>query len=93
MRSRLLFVLALALVTIVLTLAACGGGDDEETTTDPTPTESPSGSAAPPSLNAFPPEFLDCLADQGIDLESVTDVSAVIHSPEGEQCFDVLHGG
>jgi hypothetical protein len=93
MRARLLVVLALALVTIVLMLSACGGGDDEETTTDATPTESPTGSAAPPSLSAFPPEFLDCLADQGIDLESVTDVSAVIHSPEGEQCFDVLHGG
>ncbi len=93
MRARMLVILVLALVTIALTLAACGGGDDEETTTVPAPTESPSGSAAPPSLSAFPPEFLDCLADQGIDLESVTDVSAVIHSPEGNRCFDELHGG
>jgi hypothetical protein len=93
MRARTLVVLALALVSVALTLAACGGDDDGETTTDPPPTESPSGSAAPPSLSAFPPGFLECLADQGIDLESVTDVSSVIHSPAGERCFDELHRG
>jgi hypothetical protein len=92
-RTKILIVLALALIAVALTLAGCGGGGDVETTTATTPSESPSGSTAPPSLSAFPPEFLDCLAGQGIDLESVTDVSAVIHSPEGEQCFDVLHGG
>jgi hypothetical protein len=80
-------------IAIALTLAACGGGGEEQTTTATTPSESPSGGTAPPSLSAFPPEFLDCLADQGIDLESVTDVSAVIHSPEGERCFGELHGG
>jgi hypothetical protein len=85
--------LSLALVVLALTLAACGGGDDEPTTTTAPSADAPSGGAAPPSLSAFPPEFLKCLEDQGIDLESVTDISAVIHSPQGDRCFDELHGG
>ena len=93
-RGRIIIAVAMALVAVMLLLAACGGGDEEETTTSPAPAaEAPSGSPAAPSLDRFPPEFLACLEDQGIDLESVTDVSAAIHSPEGNQCFDVLHGG
>jgi hypothetical protein len=87
--------LGAALVALALTLGACGGDDnEEETATSPAPAaEAPSGSPAAPSLSQFPPEFLECLGDQGIDLDSVTDVSAVIHSPEGNRCFDELHGG
>jgi hypothetical protein len=93
MERRLVVVLAFAFIVLALALAACGGDDEEETRSSPAPSaEAPSGSSAAPSLSAFPPEFLACLEDQGIDLESVTDVSAVIHSPEGRQCFDVLHG-
>ena len=93
-RPTIVMPVAMALVAVALLLGACGGGDEEETTTSPAPAaEAPSGSPAAPSLDKFPPEFLACLEDQGIDLESVTDVSAVIHSPEGERCFGVLHGG
>ena len=96
-RPTIVMPVAMALVAVALLLGACGGDDEEETTTSPAPAaeapSAPSGSSAAPSLDKFPPEFLACLEDQGIDLESVTDVSAVIHSPEGNQCFDVLHGG
>lgn len=92
-RGAIMIAVAMALVAVTLLLGACGG-DEDETTTSPAPAaEAPSGSPAAPSLDKFPPEFLQCLEDQGIDLDSVTDVSAVIHSPEGNQCFDVLHGG
>jgi hypothetical protein len=92
MRTRMFIVLALSLLALAVAVAACGGDDAEETTTSPTPSADAPSDRAAPSLSSFPPEFLDCLADQGIDLESVTDVSAVIHSPEGNQCFDELHG-
>jgi hypothetical protein len=86
MRARTLVVLMLALVAVVLALGACGGGDDEETTTSPAPTESPSGSPAPPSVGELPPEFVECMADQGYEIES----SADVHSAPPQvlqQCF------
>lgn len=95
-RLRIVITLGVALVAVALTLAACGGEDDDgqETRTTPTPAaEAPSGGPVAPSLSQFPPEFLQCLEDQGIDLESVTDVSAVIHSSGADRCFDELHGG
>jgi hypothetical protein len=91
-RARTVALLALALVA--LTLVACGGDEGETTTAPaPTPAEAPSGGQASPSLSTFPPEFVECLADQGIDVEAVDDVSEAIHSPGGQECFDLLHGG
>jgi hypothetical protein len=73
-----------------LTFAACGG-DDEETTTAPAPSvEAPSGGAAPSGLGALPPGFVECMAEQGYEIES----SADIHSapPEVLQaCFGSSH--
>jgi hypothetical protein len=103
-RPRAVLLVALALVVVVAIVvvgiaAAGGGGDDEGTTATPTttpaPSEAPSEGATPPSLGAFPPEFVECLADQGIDVESITSESLVdvIHSPEGNACFGVLHQG
>jgi hypothetical protein len=92
-RARGLIAAALALVAFALSLPACGGGDDAKTTTSPAPSKAPNGQSVPPSLSSFPPGFVKCLADQGIDVDAVTDVSAVIHSPEGSRCFDQLHGG
>jgi hypothetical protein len=93
-RPRAVIALALAAVVLALVLASCGGEDDEETTTTtPAASGAPSGGAAPPTLEALPPGFVECLADQGVDIESVTDVSAVVHSPEGDRCFDALHQG
>jgi hypothetical protein len=89
---RVALALALALVALAFTLAACGGGDDEETTTTPAPSvEAPSGGAVPPSdLGALPPGFVECMAQQGYEIES----SADIHSapPEVLQaCFGASH--
>jgi hypothetical protein len=100
---RAILSVALALVVVVaivvVGIAAGGGGGDEGTTATPTttpvPSEAPSEGTTPPSLGAFPPEFIECLADQGIDVESITSESLadVIHSPEGNACFGVLHQG
>ncbi|MQA74332.1 MAG: hypothetical protein GEU88_08355 [Solirubrobacterales bacterium] len=90
-RLRALAALALALVALALMLAACGGGDDEETTTGPAPSEAPGAGATPPSdPGALPPEFVQCMADQGFDVES----SADIHSAPQQvlqACFGSLH--
>jgi ABC-type uncharacterized transport system auxiliary subunit len=96
MRRRTVVIsIALTLIALALALSACGGGSDDPTTTTPPASAgaAPGGGAAPPSLSVFPPEFLQCLKDQGIDLQSATDISAVIHSPQGDKCFDLLHGG
>lgn len=86
MRARMLVVLVLALVAAALAFAACGGGDDEETTTTaPAVSEAPSG-GAPPSVGALPPEFIECMAEEGYEIES----SADIHSAPPQvlrQCF------
>ncbi|MQA73487.1 MAG: hypothetical protein GEU88_03905 [Solirubrobacterales bacterium] len=82
---------ALALALLALLLSACGGGEDEEeTTTTPPASQAPSGSAAPPAVGALPPGFVECMADQGYEVES----SADIHSapPEVLQaCFGAAH--
>jgi hypothetical protein len=94
--------LAIAAVAIGLMLSSCGGGDNETTTTTSTPTvEAPSGiipppaGAAPPSgsVSQFPPAFIECMADQGVTVDS-TDA---IHAPGAQQafyaCLPYLHGG
>jgi hypothetical protein len=92
-RRRWTFIaLALALVMLAVTLTACGG-DDDETTTSPSPSvEAPSGGGVPPSgdLDALPPGFVECMADQGYEIESSEDVHAA--PPEVLQaCFGSGH--
>jgi hypothetical protein len=89
--SRAIIAVAAALVALVVVaaLVLLGGGGDGGTTTTPAPAEAPGG-AAPPSLDALPPEFIECMEDQGVDAESIPDQ---IHSPEGDTCFNSLHGG
>ena len=90
---RAIIAVAVALVALVVVIALVllgGGGDDAGTTTTPVPAEAPSGGATPPSVGALPPEFVECMEDQGIDAESIPDQ---IHSPEGDACFESLHGG
>lgn len=90
----MIIALALALVSLALLVAACGGGDDEQTTTtSPAPSAAPSGAPPGLSVGALPPAFVECMADQGIDLEAEPDLNAAIHSPEGNRCFNTLHGG
>jgi hypothetical protein len=74
-----------ALAAVTLALAGCGDDDAGGGDGDLTP-PSPSGQ--------LPPEFVECMADQGIDVESSPDA---MHSPEAQQalqaCFGSLHSG
>jgi hypothetical protein len=93
-RRRMIFALALALLALVLTLGSCGG--DQGKTTSPSPSPARSNGTPPLSLNAFPPAFVECLRDQGIDVEALDSEAALsdaIHSPQGGACFEALHGG
>jgi hypothetical protein len=85
--------LALVLVGLVLALAACGGGNGETSTTAPPAVEAPSGGATPPGdLDALPPGFVECMAQQGYDVESEADIHA---APPGvlQACFGAAHQG
>jgi hypothetical protein len=90
-RSRVVISAAVALVVIAVIVAgvAAAGGGGEEATTSPPP------AAAPPQPAGLqlPPQFLECLADQGIEVDPST---ADLHSlpPQALQaCFGSLHGG
>jgi hypothetical protein len=95
--ARALISVAVALVALVVVIALVlsgGGGGGEGTTTTPAPSvEAPGGGATPPSdLGALPPGFVECMAQQGYDIDS----SADIHSapPEVLQgCFGASHQG
>lgn len=84
---------AIGAVAVGLVLSSCGG-DDEETTTTTAPSsgfQPPSGGATPPSApGALPPEFVECMDEQGYDVQS----SADIHSAPQQVlqvCFGTLH--
>lgn len=93
-------VISLALTLLALVLGACGGGDDEGSgaTANPPASEAPNAPApdrgAPPDAPAaLPPEFLDCVAAQGFEVDPS---GANLHSlpPQVLQaCFGSLHGG
>jgi hypothetical protein len=85
-RARAVIALALALPA----LTACGG-DEEQTTATPAPTKTPARSA-PPSPGALPPEFIECMAERGFEVESADE----IHSAPPQvlqECFASLHQG
>ena len=86
-RHRAIVALALAVVALALLVAACGGGDEngDSTTADPAAPAPPSQGEAP-SVGALPPEFVECMAEQGYEIES----SADVHSAPPQvlqQCF------
>jgi hypothetical protein len=91
-RPLALIAVNLAFVVLSLTVVACGGSDDEETTTNtPAPgVEGPRG--APPSSapTGFPPEFVQCMADKGVDVSS----QDAIHADQQafSECLPYLHG-
>jgi hypothetical protein len=81
-------------VVIGLALSSCGG-DDQEEASRPTPTDTPAGATesapAPSTPSGLPPEFVQCMADNGYDVEQGAD----IHSAPREllqRCFGSLHG-
>jgi hypothetical protein len=103
---RTVISVAVALVAVIAIVAvgiaaAGGGGDDGESSTSPAPAAAPSDGAAPPGvLSGFPPEFIQCLADQGVDIQSLEgiDPQEIFHGgavpPEVmNACFGVIHGG
>jgi hypothetical protein len=91
-----LFAIAIVLA-LALLVGGCGGGDgkDDNTTATPPASETPfggQGTAPQSDPGQLPPEFVECMVDQGFDIES----SADIHSapPQVLQaCFGSLHGG
>ena len=70
--------LAISAVVIGLSIAGCGGDGDEEETTTTAPSselEAPSGGATPPGgLGALPPGFVECMAEQGYEVQSSADI-------------------
>jgi hypothetical protein len=82
---------ALALIAIVVGGIALARGDGEDTSTSPAPKGSTSGNASPPSApGALPPEFVECMAEQGFDIDSVAEMHSV--PPQALQaCLGSLH--
>ncbi len=80
--SRTTIAFALSLVALVLVLAACGGSE-----------KSPNGATTPGSAaGTLPPAFLECMAEQGFEVESSGDIHAA--PPQALQvCFATLHEG
>jgi ABC-type glycerol-3-phosphate transport system substrate-binding protein len=90
--SKLAATLTLALA---LALAACGGdGGEGNTETQPGVEAPATGTTSPSGPADFPPEFVDCMADHGIDIESSPDA---LHSPGAQEAFQAcqqfLHSG
>jgi hypothetical protein len=98
MRRWRLLAAIVTVVALTLLAGACGGDDEEEDSPTATPPASQTpyggGGATPPRPSQLPPEFIECMADQGIDLESSADA---MHSPEAQQalraCLGSLHSG
>jgi hypothetical protein len=84
--KRLLVIGALALASA---LAGCGGSDEKATTKPATRQDAP-----PTAPSQFPPKFVKCMADQGVDVQSPADFHS---SPKAQQafpaCAELLHAG
>jgi hypothetical protein len=93
MRRLLLLSTIVAAVSPAILLGACGGDDEDNgaTMSDPA-SASPFGGGTPPSdPRGFPPAFVKCMADRGVDVTSVES----IHSAQAafQACLPSLHGG
>ncbi|MBA2630686.1 MAG: hypothetical protein H0U84_06660 [Thermoleophilaceae bacterium] len=80
-------------LVVGLVLSGCAG-DDQEATPNPAPSdgvEAPNGGATPPSdPGALPPEFVQCMTDQGYDIESSADIHTAPQQAL-QACFGSLH--
>jgi hypothetical protein len=91
MRRRIAVPITLA----VFALAACGGGDDGNAAGTPEPgdgVEAPTQTATPNALGSLPPAFFECLADQGVVVESPDEIHSVPQEAL-QACFASLHQG
>jgi hypothetical protein len=85
-------------IAVPMTLAAfalggCGGGDDGNAAGTPEPGDgdvAPTQTAPPNPLGSLPPEFFECLADQGIVVESPDEIHSVPQQAL-QACFASLH--
>ncbi|MGH9248255.1 MAG: hypothetical protein ACRD0W_01860 [Acidimicrobiales bacterium] len=73
---------AAAAVTLAAAVPACGGSDKSGV---------PSDDTRPTNPAALPPEFLECLADEGFDVEP--DEVHSVPQQVLKTCFGSLHGG
>jgi hypothetical protein len=105
-RPKALLSVAAALVMLIAIVVggiAISGGNrnDEGKTATPAQSDPPDASAAPPGgLGGFPPQFVQCLEDRGVDVDSLEgeDPNAIFHGgavpPQVlNDCFGALHGG
>ena len=96
MKHRRPIAVIVAVVALALLTAACSGGDDGDDNPPASPPASAApprdGGAAPPSAGQLPPEFMQCMADQGFPIESPDDVHS---APQAilQACFGAFHGG
>jgi hypothetical protein len=79
-------------VALALLLGACGGDDEDDTpTAAPPASDAPfGGGAPPPGTGQLPPEFIECMADRGYEVESPTDIHS---APQDvlQACFGAIH--
>ena len=86
---------AIALVVLVAAVLLLRGGDDEGASSSPAPSgggvEAPSEGPAPQGdLEALPPGFVECMAQQGYEIESTADIHSA--PPQVLQgCFGASH--
>jgi hypothetical protein len=86
-RPRTVIAVALTLITIVAGGIALAGGDGDDTSTSPASNERASPGSAPGTL---PPAFVDCMAEQGFDIDSLDQMHAA--PPQALQaCVGSLH--
>jgi hypothetical protein len=98
-RPRMVISVAVALVALVAIVVggiALGGGGDEDDNAPATPraSETPfGGGAPPPGATGSGEPVVDCMADQGFDIQSPADID----TPEEEQalqtCLESVHSG
>jgi hypothetical protein len=82
-----------ALVAIVVVGIALAGGGDEETTTSSAPSEAPSGGAAPPGATGSGEPVVNCMADQGFDIQSPADIDTPEEKQALQTCLESVHSG
>jgi hypothetical protein len=89
-RSRRLLTILIA-VLLALAVTACGGGDETGTTSAPASQSPLGGGTAPSATRQLPPAFVQCMADQGYDVQPSDDIHSL--PPEAlQQCFGTVHG-
>jgi hypothetical protein len=93
-RAVALGIAAAALIVLVVGVLLLTGGGDDGASSSPAPSggrEAPGGGAAPPgALDALPPGFVECMAEQGYQIQSPADIHSA--PPQVLQaCFGASH--